>query len=194
MASASMLFFFSWFLLAVISHWFISMFHLKEMSRPRSRTEWLSGNYQGNSFGVQKIQTYDIRRSGDCHILTGPLHMPRAWEMLSLDSGPERKIWGERNSWFGIYLLWAIYFNPSFKFMAGNAVCGQGTGEFLKVISEGWLLESLKMGIKEGPLNKPSARNGFITTLLLHTVDYTKAWRLISATATISLAIVALDE
>ena len=35
--------------------------------------------------------------------------------------------------------------------MSGNAVCGQGTGEFLKVISEGRLLESLKMGIKEGP-------------------------------------------
>jgi hypothetical protein len=41
------------------------------------------------------------------------------------------------------------------------------------------------MGIKGNLLNKPSAHNGIITTLLLHTVDYTKAWRLISATATI---------
>lgn len=28
---------------------------------------------------------------------------------------------------------------------------GQGTGEFPKAILEGWFLESLKMGIKEGP-------------------------------------------
>ena len=30
------------------------------MPRPRSCTEWLAGKYQGDSFGVQKIQTYDI--------------------------------------------------------------------------------------------------------------------------------------
>lgn len=42
--------------------------------------------------------------------------------------------------------------------------------------------------------NKPSAHNGFITTLLLHTVDYVKAWRLISATATIYQLQWASDE
>ena len=42
------------------------------MPRPRSCTEWLAGKYQGDSFGVQKIQTYDVRFAWglphfDCH-------------------------------------------------------------------------------------------------------------------------------
>jgi len=106
MTSASIHFFLSWFLLAVISHWFISMFHLKEMPR-QGPTQ---NGYQEDSCGVQRSKHMIFILSGDCHILIATVYMPRAWEMLSLDSGPERKIWGERDGWFGIYLLWAIYF------------------------------------------------------------------------------------
>ena len=153
MASASMLFFFlSWFLLGVISQWFISMFHLKEMPRPRSCTEWLSGNYQGNSFGVQKIQTYDIRfvwglPRFDCHRV-------HAQSLRNAVLGPwarkKNLRWEKWLVWY-LFIVGYILLIPALNSMAGNAVCGQGTGEFLKVISEGWLLESLKMGIKEGP-------------------------------------------
>lgn len=45
-----------------------------------------------------------------CHIPIATVSMPRAWEMLSLYAGPERKIWAERYDCSGICLLGAIYF------------------------------------------------------------------------------------
>lgn len=89
-----------------------------------------------------------------------------------------------------MWLLWYLFIRGyillilALNSAARNAAVGRGWVNFQN-ISEVWLSESLKMGIKGNLLNKPSAHNGIITTLLLHTVDYTKAWRLISATATI---------